>query len=169
MYQRLNLCFFSTLACVIATGITGMVLLFQHAAAQGQEGKDGRIKGSGAIIRDGSIVLKDFHDSYEGTGWVAGTVVSTSVKTLVVSVPKGKKQEYTVTIDAKTSVCVAKAIATDGLSAIAGFKPGQRVSVAFRKGSQIADRVVDQSYEVLAMPGADFTGTAQEPSMPHCD
>lgn len=144
-------------------------LLFEPHTAKGQTGKESAIKGSGAIIRDGAIVMKDFHDSYEGKGWIAGVVVSASSKVLVVSVPKGAKKEYAVNIDQKTSTCIAKAIAADSIAAVAGLKPGQRVSVSFRKGIQTADRVVDQGYEIIGTMGNNFSGTATEPLMPHCD
>ncbi len=45
---------------------------------QGRAEKTGTTTYGGAKAREGGIVLKDFHDCYEGDGWVAGTVVSAS-------------------------------------------------------------------------------------------
>jgi hypothetical protein len=129
----------------------------------------------------GQMVLKDMDDAHEGNGWIAGTVVSASTKTLVVSVlcrqgspcstdmPTGKKKEYIVTFDNKTSVCRDKKLIADSLVGVSGLKSGQRVSVAFRKGTHTADKIVDQGYQMDLGFTSPTGGTSGGPSMPTCN
>jgi hypothetical protein len=144
---------------------------------QGQQGnavKTGSLSYSRVTLRNGAIVLKDVHDSYEGDGWIAGTVLSVNTGALVVSVPDGaflpsKKKQYPVTVDEKTSVCIDRKPVAGSLNAVSGLVSGQRVSVAFRKGTQTAERIVDQSYEVVGKMETPFSAAPTRPSMPQCD
>lgn len=147
---------------------------------QGQQGsavKTGNIAYSRVVIRNGALVLKDVHDSYEGDGWIAGTVVSLTAKALVVSASgtvlagsaAAKNKEYTLAVDEKTSVCIAQKPVASSLMAISGLQLGQRVSVAFRKGTQTADRIVDQSYEIVTRMATPLSASPTRPSMPECD
>jgi zinc protease len=121
----------------------------------------------GMVVKDGNIVLIDFHDSYEGDGWICGTVVKSSQGAMTISVPKGKKTEYTIVVDDKTVVHVHAKIADDGLKAAAEFPPGQRVCVAFRKGTLSADSIVDQGYKtIMSMNGYGTSASTNGPSMP---
>ncbi|HKO04046.1 MAG TPA: peptidoglycan-binding domain-containing protein [Candidatus Acidoferrales bacterium] len=141
------------------------------SAAAGQDSAEerGNLTYHRYTIRDGAIIPKDFEDSYEGHGWIAGTVVSAGTHALVVSVPRGRKKEYSVTFDKNTSVCIGQKVAADGLSAVSELEPGQRVSVAFRKGTQTADRIVDESYEITMRLETPTSGKSSGPSMPKCD
>jgi hypothetical protein len=144
--------------------------------AQGQQGsavKTGSLAYTRVTLRNGALVLKDVHDSYEGDGWIAGTVLSVNTGALVVSVPDGlflpsKKKEYPVTVDEKTSVCIDQNPVVS-LIAVSGLKSGQRVSVAFRKGTRTADSIVDQSYEVVGRMETPLSAAPTRPSMPQCD
>ena len=140
--------------------------------------KTGSIKYSRVVIRNGALVLKDFQDSYEGDGWVSGIVVSSSAKILIVKIAGPsfstdssgvKPRNFTVTVDEKTSVCIAQRPAAPGASGTGGLAAGQRVSVAFRKGMRTADKIVDQSYEIITRMATPLTGAPTKPSMPECD
>ena len=53
----------------LATVVVSVLMI--GALAQVEEGKMayGRM-----VLRDGGMVMKDFHDCYQGDGWIAGVV-----------------------------------------------------------------------------------------------
>jgi hypothetical protein len=160
--------------------------------------KKGSVEYGGIILRNGGIVMKDFHDSFEGDGWISGVVVSNSTPTgtkpgeallLVVRVAKspfnGPKEDklYNVMVDTNSRVFIAPPRSgsasgqsrempaiTDGITAVNKFLKDQRVSVAFRKGTHVAERLVNEGYEIATQQkGYGLTGTSTGPAMPNFD
>jgi hypothetical protein len=159
--------------------------------------QEGSVEYGGIILRDGGMVMKDFHDSFDGDGWISGVVENSSApagkKTgeallLVVRVAKsvmnGLKEDklYNVMLDNKSNVFIATArsgsahgqsgegpAVADGITVVSKFSKGQRVSVAFRKGTQIAERLVNEGYEIGSRLNSISSGTASGPAMPKFD
>jgi hypothetical protein len=159
--------------------------------------QEGRLEYGGIILRDGGMVMKDVHDSFDGAGWVSGVVENSSTpvgkKTgdallLVVRVAKsgtnGLKEDklYNVMLDNKSKVFIAPArsgsahgqsseepAVADSITVVSKFSKGQRVSVEFRKGTQIAERLVNEGYEMGSRLNSFATGTSSGPAMPKFD
>jgi hypothetical protein len=159
---------------------------------------EGSVEYGGIILRNGGIVVKDFHDSFEGDGWISGVVVSNSTPTgtkpggallLVVRVAKspsnGLKEDklYNVVVDSNSKVFIApprsgsaggqsgeKPAIADGIAAVSKFLKDQRVSIAFRKGTHVSERLVNEGYEIATrQEGYGLTGTSTGPAMPRFD
>jgi hypothetical protein len=141
--------------------------------------------------------MKDIHDSFDGDGWISGVVENSSIPagkktgealSLVVRVAKsranGLKEDrlYNVMLDNKSKVFIAPArsgsahsqsserpAVADGITVVSKFSKGQRVSVEFRKGTHIAERLVNEGYEIGSRMGSGLTGTSSGPAMPQFD
>ncbi len=173
-------------------------VIVQVIAASLCTAQEGRLEYGGIILRDGGMVMKDVHDSFDGDGWISGIVESSSTpagkKTgeallLVVHVAKSRTnglkedKQYNVMLDNQSKVFVAparsgsassqsgeKPAVADGITVVSKFSKGQRVSVAFRKGTHTAERLVNEGYEIgNRMSGYGLSGTSSGPAMPKFD
>jgi hypothetical protein len=159
--------------------------------------QEGRLEYGGIILRDGGMVMKDVHDSFDGGSWISGVVENSSTpagkKTgeallLVVRVGKsgtnGLKDDkvFNVTLDKGSKVFIAPARSgsahgqsgegpgvADGMTIVSKFPKGQRVSVEFRKGTQIVERLVNEGYEIGSRMNSGLSGTSSGPAMPKFD
>ena len=180
------------LSLVMALAV--MVQVFAASLCVAQEGS---LEYGGIILRDGGMVMKDFHDSFVGDGWISGVVENVSTprgrKTgeallLVVRVAKsptnGLKEDklFDVMLDNQSKVFIAPArsgsahsqsgespAVAEGIPVVSKFSKGQRVSVEFRKGTQIAARLVNEGYEIGSRMSSGLTGTSSGPAMPKFD
>jgi hypothetical protein len=159
--------------------------------------QEGSLEYGGIILRDGGMVMKDFHDSFVGDGWISGVVENSSTPAgkkageallLVVRVAKSPTNSlredklYNVMLDNQSKVFIAPArsgsahsqssespAVDDGIPVVSKFSKGQRVSVEFRKGTQIAARLVNEGYEIGSRMSSGFSGTSSGPAMPRFD
>ena len=89
---------------------------------------------------------------------------------------------YNVMLDSESKVFIAPAqsggahgqssempAVADGITVVSKFSKGQRVSVEFRKGTQIAEKLVNEGYEIGSRMGYGLTGTSSGPAMPKFD
>lgn len=174
-----------------------LAVMVQVIAASLCVAQEGSLEFGGVVLRDGGMVMKDVHDSFDGDGWISGIVENSPTpagkKTgeallLVVRVAKsrtnGLKEDklYDVMLDNKSKVFIAperslsangqsseRPAVADGITVVSKFSKGQRVSVEFRKGTHIAERLVNEGYEIGSRMNYGLTGTSSGPAMPKFD
>jgi len=174
-----------------------LAIIVQAIAASLCVAQEGSLEFGGIILRDGGMVMKDCHDSFDGDGWISGVFENSSTPTgkktgeallLVVRVAKsptnGLKIDklYNVMLDNKSKVFIAPArsgsassqsgelpAAANGITVVSKFSKGQRLSVEFRRGTHVAERLVNEGYEIGSRMGTGLTGTSSGPAMPKFD
>ena len=136
-----------------------------------------KLRYSRMFIRDGAVVLKDMQDSYKGADWFSGTVVKAGADDLTVHIADSKTvaparrqpSERTVKVVDVTDLCLNKQHVVNPIGQLSRLQPGQMISVKMRKGTEVAEGINDQGYEVINRLSSPTSGSSSGPAFPACD
>ena len=67
-----------TVLAVLVQVIAASLCVAQGKSDGAKKPQEGRLEYGGIILRDGGIVMKDLHDSFDGDGWISGVFENSS-------------------------------------------------------------------------------------------
>ena len=77
--------------------------------------------------------------------------------------------ERTVKVVDVTDLCLNKQHVVNPIGQLSRLQPGQMISVKMRKGTEVAEGINDQGYEVINRLSSPTSGSSSGPAFPACD